>query len=406
MKTRHLISALAAMIATTDAAPKGFNYDESKVPEFTLPDVLAGAKTAADWPASRAQIFAQFEAEMYGRAPAFDASDLKVERDLKDATILDGKATLSQPLLKFAKSEVRLLIIRPTDAKGPVPAFVGHNFNGNHTVHASKAIAMTTAWVPKEKDNKANPAKRGASASRWDVGQIIDAGFALVTTYCGEVDPDFDDGFKNGVHAAYDKPGPADWGSIAAWAWGLSRSLDYLETDPHIDAKRVAVIGHSRLGKTSLWAGASDPRFALVISNNSGCGGAALSKRRFGETVARINTSFPHWFSDHFLKYNDKEDTLPFDQHMLMALIAPRPLYVASAKEDQWADPHGEFLSAHGANPVYQLLGKEGLPAETMPAIDTPVHGTVGYHIRSGKHNVTSYDWTQYLAFAKKHFQS
>ena len=400
-----------------------FNYDESKVPRYTLPDLLncedgTVVDSAEVWNAKRRpEILRMFEENVFGTLPAGKITlRTKVRSSVSDA--LDGKALRREVTVFFSDDDsgpqMDLLIYTPVNATKPVPAFLGYNFNGNHAVEKDPRIHLTDSWMRNNKDqgieeNKATEASRGSEASRWAVSTIINRGYGLVTIYYGDVDPDVDDGFKNGIHSLFEKgdsPRAGDaGGSISAWAWGLSRALDVLESDKAIDAKKVAVFGHSRLGKTSLWAGATDQRFAMVIANESGCGGAALDKRIFGETVSRINTSFPHWFCINHRKYNNNEAEMPVDSHMLIALSAPRPVYVASAEEDTWADPYGEYLGLYHAGPAFRLFGKKVFESDKMPAVDSPVQVDVAYHMRTGKHDVTDYDWAQYLKFADAHLK-
>ncbi len=382
------------------------NYDEDKIPDYALPEVLEGVDSAEAWPAKRAQWRGLIAREMFGTLPAsFENVKAKSRLAAPDKKILNGKGILRQLVVELAGQDLNVALFLPVaSASDPVPVFIGYNFSGNHTVFDDPDIILTDSWMRKTKDHRSSAEDRGKSEDRWAIDQIIAGGFGLVTLYYGDVDPDFDDGFENGVHSELGAPDTNEAASIATWSWALSRILDVLDSSvDEVDATRVAVFGHSRLGKTSLWAGASDDRFALVISNNSGCGGAALSRRRIGETVGRITSSFPHWFCGNFTKYSNNEDALPFDNHTLLSLIAPRPLYVASAEGDKWADPKGEFLSCLHADPVYRMLGTAGLPAKEMPAVHVPVQGQIGYHIREGAHGVTDYDWEQYLKFAQKH---
>jgi hypothetical protein len=410
-----LLATMVVMAAKDPSIP--VNFDESQVPDYTLPDPLTSAtgepvKTAEAWrTARRPELLQLFSEHVYGAMPppcpiaAVETRDFKI--GLGEVAAPAQEATLYFRADRSGPA-VRVLLVMPP-ASGDVrrwPVFLGYNFNGNHTVCDDTNITLAAVWNKQRQRETADAATRGRSASRWPIANILAHGYALATVYYGDVAPDHPEAFDQGVHGLYPtyQDRSDNWAAIGGWAWGLSRVLDYLQTQSQIDSRRVAVIGHSRLGKTALWTGATDQRFALVVSNNSGCGGAALARRRMGETVAHINTSFPHWFCRNHHRYNGHEDDLPVDQHELLALIAPRPLYVASATQDRWADPKGEFLAAVAASEVYRLLGTDGLPATQWPAPQTPLIGRIGYHLRSGKHDVTAYDWERYLNFADRHF--
>ena len=369
---------------------EGFNYDEDKVPAFTLPELLRtengkAVTSVKQWEkVRRPELLALFEDQMYGQAPEVpEALHFKV---LSQGEAFDGRALRKEVGVYFDAAEtayLKLLLYSPNIGK-PAPVFLGVNFFGNHTLCDDPAVSLpdTLRYRP---DFILDA--RGSQSHRWPVQYLLEHGYAVATFCCEDVAPDYDDG-KN-------------QNTLAAWAWGLSRALDYLQTDPDVDGGRVAVFGHSRMGKAALWAGARDQRFAMVISNASGCGGAALSRRRYGETLRRINIRFPHWYCANFHQYGDNEDVMPFDQHELLALIAPRPLYLESGSEDRWSDPCGEYLSLVEASPVYRLYGFDTFTSREQPAVECPeIHGVTGYHIRRGKHEILLYDWEQYVRFA------
>ena len=348
-----------------------------------------------------------FEHYMYGTAPAWPLS-VKAEVLFTEPQAFGGKATLREIKLSWGiPTTINLLLATPNGKRSA--CVFGLNFNGNHAVLPEKRIQLPSGWT-RNKGNKALEEDRGKDLATWSMEASIDRGYAIGTFYNGDVDPDRHD-WSDGIHPHYYKPGqtqpgPHEWATIRAWAWGLSRVVDYLVTDPAIDARRLAVFGHSRNGKTALVAGAYDDRIALVLSHQSGCGGTAPSRGTVGESVTKINTAFPHWFNDTFPLFDDKTDRLPFDQHCLAAICAPRPVLYTNAQDDQWANPAGQFEMLVAATPVYNLLGVDGLKAEKPPAPGDPlINSRLGYWLRPGKHSTTPEDWKIFLDFCDVHLK-
>jgi hypothetical protein len=379
------------VVRDTAAKQPGFNYEESQVPAYTLPAPLAGAgakvRTPDEWRKRRAEILELFRANVYGRSPgrpervAFQVLE-------ENARAMDGAATLKRIAVVSTQAgrehRFELTLFLPNARSGPAPVFLLLN---------NRPISNT------------DPTRRERS-DFWPAEQVINRGYGIAAVQSNDLAPDDKDRFREGVIQLFEGSGKASrpdngWAALAAWAWGASRAMDYFETDSRVDKTRVAVVGHSRGGKAALWAGAEDERFALVVSNESGEGGAALTRRHFGETLARITDAFPHWFAGKYKSFSGKVDALPVDQHMLLALVAPRALYVASADEDLWADPRGEFLSLVHASPVFALWGDRPIETGDMPPLNRPlVAGRRGYHVRNGGHNLTRYDWQSFMDFA------
>lgn len=367
----------------------GFNYDESRVAPYTLPDPLTyqgkRVTSALTWPPRRTEILDLFRTNVYGRSPG-KPEHLAFSVVEENPKAMDGAATLRRIAISSRQGarshRFELILFLPNKRSGAAPVFL---------------------LINNRPPSNTDPTRKEKSGF-WPAEQIIARGYGIAAFHYAELAPDDEKTFRDGVVKFFAGESTAyTWGALAAWGWGASRAMDYFETDPRIDKSHVAVIGHSRGGKAALWAAAEDERFAMVISNDSGEGGAALSRRNFGETVERINTSFPHWFTATYQTFNRRAADLPVDQHMLLSLIAPRALYVASADEDLWADPRGEFLSLAATSPVFAFWGDPPIRDGDMPAVDTPlIVGRRGYHIRTGGHNLTPYDWERYADFADR----
>ncbi|SHM75204.1 hypothetical protein SAMN04488057_103204 [Cyclobacterium lianum] len=391
-----LAISLLCLLSRPASSQEEFNYEESKVPAYALPDPFVSLNgkligSVQEWEHQRRhEILRLFEDHVYGQVPG-SMDNMRFILASEDGEAMNGDAHLKEIDIEVSRNgqsvTVRLILFIPKEAPKPAPVFLLINHRDPENIDPTRKVKM----------------------GFWPAEAIVDRGYAAATFHVMDVSDDNNETFQEDIlETLYPEQLEKKNGmrGLGAWAWGAMRAMDYFETDPMIDAGKAAVVGHSRGGKASLWTGAQDSRWAITISNNSGCGGAALSRRRFGETVRRINTNFPYWFTDNFNQYNGKEELLPLDQHMLIAAIAPRAVYVASASEDQWADPKGEYLSLfHGTRVHREIYQMDGGFSADLPHPESPVHlPYAGHHIRAGKHNLTPYDWEQYMDFASKLF--
>ncbi len=428
-----MVVLVAAMQWACSCAAQTTDSTERR-PDNAWPDLLVlhdGSRVsdAQQFTAHRRQeILHDLAENVYGRTPATPVP-IAMRVTSTDQHALGGAAIRKQITITLGSAsstrELHLLLYLPAGATKPVPVFVGLNFNGNQTVNADPGIDLNDVWLPdpalastpiaKELGGhirrRATEASRGANASEWPVVMILKQGYGLATMYGGDIEPDFVAGIGYGIRPLLFKPGqmiPAanEWGAIGAWAWGMSRAVDYLETDPGVDTNAILAIGHSRFGKTALWAGAQDTRFAMVISNESGQGGATLSHRETGEQVSHLNIAFPYWFCANYHHFTGRTDQMPVDGHFVLALIAPRPLFVASAQSDPFSDPRGEFLSVAAASQVYRLFGEEGVSADANVEPGKALGKALRYYVRAGGHAILDEDWRQYIAFANEMLSS
>lgn len=392
------------------------NYDEAKIPAYSLPDplILHNGKKVEDsktwYKKRRKEILDLFKNEQFGKSPDRKSVSFKVFES--GTPVMNGKAIRKQVTIYFTKDtsnyKADLLIYLPANIQGPSPMLLNISFTPNCLTIDDAGIKPGMLW---NREGKRVPAAEGRKFGSLNVDKFISNGIGLATIYYGDIEPDFAKGIKYGIRGLYLKPGqnvpaPDEWGAISAWSWGLSCVMDYFETDKQVDSKRVALYGVSRLGKTVLWAGACDQRFGMVIASCSGEGGAALSRRIYGETIKHMvdSTRYFYQFCGNRSKYGDDPNSCPIDAHMLISLIAPRPLLLQTGDTDNWSDPKGEFLAAEAAGPVYKLLGKRGLETDIWPPAGTPVLNDLGYYMHAGGHGSLPADFDIYLNFMKKHF--
>ncbi len=413
-------TALLAVILSFTAASA---LAAVETPRVELPDPLRFADgrpvtTTAAWEERRKELIALYEQHVFGRtpiAPRPPTFDVLTDKAGARGGLARRREVRIYLLGDKAGPWMDLLLYTPTGATGKVPAFVGLNYLGNQSVTEEPDVRITTSWITQSRgvpgvvDNRATEENRAAQARRWPLDLILKRGYAVATACYHEIEPDRRDGWRTplreGLSAARDESDPSSPGAIALWAFGLSRALDYLQTVDEIDRTRIALTGHSRLGKTALWAAALDQRFALVVSNNSGEGGAALARRKVGERIADSIRMVAYWYAPRYADYVDKEEQLPVDAHLLVALSAPRPVYISSATQDLWADPEGEYLAGYHAGPVFALYGQSGLESPTMPDPDRRVGRWIGYHARTGVHDILEADWRHHLDFADQVFR-
>jgi hypothetical protein len=382
------------------------NYDEAKAGGYTLPDPLMllngkPVREAKTWMEKRRpELIHLYEENQFGKSPGKPAH-LSFDVFERSGKAFDGKAIRRQVTIQFGENhKADVLIYLPADATKPVPVLFTISFSPNASVVDDPGVRLGEMW---NKDHQRVPATRGVGLGKLNPLPWLARGIALATIYYGDIDPDFAGGRPYGIRSLYPDNGGDDWGAIAAWGWGMSRVIDYFETDHEIDSKRIAVMGISRLGKTVLWAGARDTRIALVIASCSGEGGAALSKRNYGETIKHMAARFGYQFAPNYAKWGDRVDEFPMDSHFLISLIAPRPLLLQTGDQDKWSDPKGEYLAAVAAAPVYRLLGQKVTLPASMPEPGQLFDSTLGYYEHAGGHGTLAPDWDVFLKFVEKH---